>query len=63
MSIQQNSFQGRRVVIESTSNPFAQAHVGKAGTVVGHAPLDMVIVDLDDGTTGYWAHTYNLRGL
>jgi hypothetical protein len=60
MTTRQEQLQGRRVKINETSNPFGSAHVGKSGTVVGHAPTGFVAVDLDDGTKNYWASTYNL---
>lgn len=52
---------GTRVVIGATDNEFAKRHVGKAGVVVGEAPLGMIAIDLDDGMRDYWAKPYNVR--
>ncbi len=51
---------GTRVQITRTSNKYSLHHVGQCGTVVGTAPLGMVVVLLDDGEE-YWAETYNLK--
>lgn len=55
----QDELQGKRVRITFTSNRFASGDVGKTGIVTGHAPLEMVIVTLDDGRE-YWANPSNL---
>lgn len=60
-SDQQDALIGRRAPIVATSNEFDTASIGKSGTIVRPAPLGMLALDLDDGTTDYWAKRHNLR--
>lgn len=61
--IQTQELQGEFVQIVSTTNPFAEGHIGECGEVRGETPDGtMVIVILEDGSN-YWALPHNLSVL
>ena len=50
---------GTKVQITGTSNEFARKDIGQVGTIIGEAPLGMLIVLLSDGRE-FWASRGNL---
>lgn len=50
---------GTKVEILRTSNEFARKDIGQVGTIIGDAPLGMLIVLLSDGRE-FWAYRHNL---